>query len=82
MLAQAMAAGIIPVGVINATDKRRRAFLWAGEESCNGGQCKVAWDNVCVPKKLGGLGVLSLLAENSALLAKFLTKIHSDNLAP
>jgi hypothetical protein len=82
MLSHAMSAGLLPVGVIEAIDKRRRAFLWTGDESCNGGQCKVAWQAVCVPKKLGGLGVISLPSQNSALLAKFLTKIHSDSSAP
>uniref|UniRef100_A0ACD5YLB1 Uncharacterized protein n=1 Tax=Avena sativa TaxID=4498 RepID=A0ACD5YLB1_AVESA len=59
MLAHAMSAGLLPAGVVAAIDKRRRAFLWTGDDSCTGGQCK-----------------------NSALLAKFLTKIHSNTDAP
>jgi mannosylglycoprotein endo-beta-mannosidase len=82
LLAHAMAAGLLPAGVLEAIDKRRRAFFWTGDESCNGGQCKVAWEDVCTPKALGGLGILSLPAQNSALLSKFLTKIHSDSDAP
>ncbi|XP_071685447.1 uncharacterized protein [Lolium perenne] len=38
-----MAAGLLPAGVIEAIDKRCRAFLWTGEETCHGGKCKVAW---------------------------------------
>jgi hypothetical protein len=82
MLAHAMSAGILPDGVVEAIDKRRRTFLWMGEETCNGGQCKVAWPEVCTPKHFGGLGVLSLHAQNVALLSKFLTKIHSSSSAP
>jgi hypothetical protein len=82
MLAHAMSDGLLPAGVIEAIDKRRRVFLWTGEETCNGGQCKVAWADVCAPKKLGGLGVLSIQAQNSALLTKFLTKFHSYSSAP
>ena len=33
-------------------------------------------------KKLGGLGVISLAKQNSALLSKFLTKIHSSSDVP
>jgi hypothetical protein len=82
MIAHAMAAGLLPAGVIEAIDKRRRSFFWAGEESCNGGQCKVAWGDVCTPKNKGGLVILSIPAQNSALLSKFLIKLHSNSDAP
>ncbi|KAK1677490.1 hypothetical protein QYE76_038338 [Lolium multiflorum] len=82
MLAHAMSVGLLPAGVVEAIDKRRRAFLWTGEETYNEGSFKVAWDDVCVPKKLGGLGVLSIQSQNSALLGKFLSKLHSDTAAP
>jgi hypothetical protein len=37
MIAHAMAARLLPPRVVSAIDKRMRAFLWAGDESCNGG---------------------------------------------
>jgi hypothetical protein len=82
MLAHAMGAGLLPAAVVKAIDKSGCTFLRTGEETCNGGQCLVAWDKVCIPKKHGGLGVLSNNSQNSALLAKFLTEPHSNTIAP
>ena len=82
MISHAMCAGALPAGVIEAIDRRRRAFFWTGEESCTGGQCKVAWSDVCRPKALGGLGILSISSQNTALLSKFLIKIHSPSDEP
>ncbi|GJM97395.1 hypothetical protein PR202_ga14319 [Eleusine coracana subsp. coracana] len=38
-----MGALLLPRGVIDALDARRRAFLWAGEEAVSGTQCLVNW---------------------------------------
>ena len=48
-------------------DKRRRAFIWTGEESYSGGKCRVAWPLVCRPTELGGLGLLDLRVFGFAL---------------
>jgi hypothetical protein len=45
---------------IEAIDRRRRAFLWAGADSLTGGRCRVAWPIVCAPKDHGGLGIPDL----------------------
>jgi hypothetical protein len=41
-------------------DRMRRSFLWAGNQQLQGGKCKVNWAHVCLPTKLGGLGIRDL----------------------
>ncbi|KAE8776732.1 Phosphatidylinositol-4-phosphate 5-kinase 4 [Hordeum vulgare] len=48
-------------------DKWMKAFFWDGKEKANGGLCLVAWDKVCRPKCLGGLGVRDLRLHTIAL---------------
>jgi hypothetical protein len=43
----AMCSILLPKGVVKAIDARRRAFIWTGESTCHGGQCKAAWELVC-----------------------------------
>ena len=78
----AMSVGLLPAGAIEAIDKHHRAFLRTGEEAYTGGQCKVAWDDVSGAKDLGGMGILSLSYQNTALLSKFLTKLPAASNAP
>ncbi|PNT68458.1 hypothetical protein BRADI_3g40775v3 [Brachypodium distachyon] len=77
-----MGALLLPAGTIHEIDKRCHAFFWTGEDHTKGGNCKVAWDDVCAPIGKGGLGFRCLRTQNACLLLKHLTKVHLPGLAP
>jgi hypothetical protein len=56
-----------PVWVFGELDRRFRGFLWAAKERANGGQCLVAWEQICKPKEFGGLGIRNLRLHGMAL---------------
>ncbi|KAM0888030.1 hypothetical protein ACQ4PT_028623 [Festuca glaucescens] len=68
---QLMALDVDP-WFLHAVDKLRRGFLWAGKNEANGGNCLVAWDAVCAPKELGGLGLPNLRRMHAALRARWI----------
>ncbi|CAN6206059.1 unnamed protein product [Urochloa humidicola] len=75
-LIHSMSVFLLPQGVLDAFDRRRRAFLWSGEESVSGAQCLVAWEQACLPKHLGGLSIKNIAAQNKCLLLKLLHRLH------
>jgi hypothetical protein len=79
MISHALSAGIFPAGVVEPIDRGMRTFLWTREHTYSRGKCKVSWLDVCQPKALDGMGVLSIPVQNSVLLSKFLTKLHSSD---
>ncbi|GJS37922.1 putative RNA-directed DNA polymerase, eukaryota, reverse transcriptase zinc-binding domain protein [Tanacetum coccineum] len=68
---------VIPKGIIDDIQQLTRGFLW-----CNGelkrGKAKVAWDDICLPKIEGGLGLRSLEVFNIALMATHIWNIVSN----
>jgi hypothetical protein len=56
-----------PPWVLKTIDKIRRAFLWKGTDTVNGGHCLVNWKTICHPKPNGGLGILNLEFMNTAM---------------
>ncbi|CAH9071106.1 unnamed protein product [Cuscuta epithymum] len=47
-----------------------RIFLWGGKYS------KVSWDDICLPKEEGGLGIHNAKVWNDSLLARTLWDVH------
>ncbi|KAM0866672.1 hypothetical protein ACQ4PT_042492 [Festuca glaucescens] len=58
--------------LLRAIDKVRRGFLWVGKDDAQGGHCIVAWQAVCKPKYLGGLGLHNQRWLNAALRARWI----------
>ncbi|KAF7824692.1 putative RNA-directed DNA polymerase [Senna tora] len=59
---------MLPKSVINQIEKLERAFLWGSSSKKK--QChQIGWNKICIPKALGGLGILSLREMNMAFLA-------------
>jgi hypothetical protein len=53
-------------------NKIRRGYLWRGHTNAKRGHCLVAWDSVCRPLELGGLGISNLPTLGWALKVRWL----------
>lgn len=58
-----------PGWVVNAIDKKCRAFQWTGMDAVQGGRCIMSWTSVCRPRAIGGLGIVDLWLHSSPSLA-------------
>jgi hypothetical protein len=66
-----------PSCVIQSLVKIQCTFLWAGGSAVKK-ICWVKWDQICLPKGRGGLGVKNLELFNLALLSKWKWRCLSD----
>lgn len=60
---------VLPLKVHKEIDASLRAFLWSGVEM-NKHKARIAWDDVCVPKDEGGLGIMRSKEWNVAATLK------------
>src|SRR5438128_6523662 len=72
----------ISLEAIDNMDRSRRHCIWRGPDVNAKGKPLVAWKKVCRPKAKGGLGVINLRAQNSALLLKHLDKFYNKRDIP
>ncbi len=63
-------AFLLPAWVSKAVDRVRWGFFWKGKKINNGFHCLVKWEQVCRPKRFGGIGIWNIRSMNSALLMK------------
>jgi hypothetical protein len=67
----------LPVTVIKAIDTARKNCLWRGNNPSSTRKSLASWDRVCTPKEKGGLGVINLRVQNTALLLKHMVKFYN-----
>ena len=72
----------LPVSVIDYIERARRHCLWRGSDSNAKMKPLVAWPKCCKSKKKGGLGIINLRSQNSALLLKHLDKFYNKKEIP
>jgi hypothetical protein len=57
----------LPPWFFSTTNKLLRGFFWSAAVQAKRGSCVVAWDTICKPKGLGGIGIKNLQLFNHAL---------------
>jgi hypothetical protein len=67
----------ILVNLLEQVDKYKMHCLWDKGDINRKGGCLVAWKKATRPKEHGGLGILDLRAQNTALLCKFHHKFYN-----
>ncbi|XP_052201561.1 uncharacterized protein LOC127807600 [Diospyros lotus] len=60
--------------VIKEIEQLTRNFLWSGNEA-DSHKAKVAWYDICCPKRQGGLGLKPLYVWNQSLVAKLIWRL-------
>lgn len=68
---------ILPIGICDDIDKILMCFLWK-TDGRKSSKYSVAWKEVCMQKKEGGLGIKSLRIWNESLMAKHLWNVIID----
>ncbi|KAJ1691520.1 hypothetical protein LUZ63_015675 [Rhynchospora breviuscula] len=66
----------LPVWVIRAIDRIRRDFIWKGTTHQNRGIHLLSWDRMCLPKHLGGFGLINLSLHNISLLLRWWWRMY------
>ncbi|KAK2649162.1 hypothetical protein Ddye_016651 [Dipteronia dyeriana] len=59
----------LPKRILKSIEQKFQSFLWNGIEVNRKGS-KIAWSDICVPKKEGGLGIKDLSLWNKALMIR------------
>uniref|UniRef100_A0A803PNP5 Reverse transcriptase n=1 Tax=Cannabis sativa TaxID=3483 RepID=A0A803PNP5_CANSA len=72
----------VPLSTCRELDALIRKYWWTGDVSKGRFTATVSWDNICRPKRLGGLGFRRLEDTNQALLDKLAWMVASNSDKP
>jgi hypothetical protein len=72
----------VPVAVLKHVDSARRHAMWRKSDSNAKSKPPVAWRKCTRPKRKGGLGIINLRSQNTAMLLKFLDKFFNRHNIP
>ena len=67
---------ILPKKIIKAIEQKFNRFLWNGKD-VEAAKAKVAWADVCYPKKEGGLGLKGLEVWNKTSMLRHIWSIFA-----
>ncbi|XP_061353784.1 uncharacterized protein LOC133298506 [Gastrolobium bilobum] len=72
-----MQNSMLPVHVCKEIEKIQRCFIWGDSEDKRRAHY-VAWDQMCLPRECGGLGIINLRTQNEAFMQKIAWQLTSD----
>lgn len=78
MLLYCMSTCLLPKGRCEEIDKILKDFWWGFSPLKSRNFTTKAWDAICLPKSMGGLGIRKMHEVNTALIAKLGWKIFSN----
>jgi hypothetical protein len=73
-----MSLFLLPKGFCKEINSLLRKFWWGFPQDKKHNLSFLAWDNICKPKTLGGLGIRNMETMNLSLLAKLGWKIITE----
>ncbi|KAJ4734117.1 RNA-directed DNA polymerase (reverse transcriptase)-related family protein [Rhynchospora pubera] len=70
---------LLPRWLTEAIDKARKRFIWSTNNDGKHKTHLVAWDKLCMPKEVGGLGIKNIKIQNQAFLLRWLWFLYKNH---
>ncbi|KAJ4819020.1 RNA-directed DNA polymerase (reverse transcriptase)-related family protein [Rhynchospora pubera] len=74
-----MSVFLLPRWLVDAIDKARKRFIWGTNQDGKQRVHLVAWDKLCLPKAVGGLGLKNISLQNRAFLLRWLWFLYNNH---